>query len=79
MAAVRSTRDCPTEGLRVFAEDRRKEAVVLGGNKAVLGLLHSTPLKLPEHVELSVGSRINAGKGRRPATYASNSPRSLSS
>jgi hypothetical protein len=61
MAAVRSTRDCPTEGLRVFAEDRRKEAVVLGGNKAALGLLHSTLLKLPEHVELSRacgGSRI---------------------
>jgi hypothetical protein len=72
MAAVKSTRDCPTEGLRVFAaEDRRKEEVVLGGkDEAVLGLLHST-LKLPE-------SRIGLSLNCRPATYASNSPRSLS-
>jgi hypothetical protein len=63
MAAVRSTRDWPTEGLRVFAEDR-KRGEVLGG-KAVLGVLHSTP-KLPEHVELSgacSGSLINARQG----------------
>jgi len=59
-AAVRSTRDWPTEGLRVFAEEeegRRKEEVVLLGGKAVL---HSTLLKPPERV----GSRINAGKQR---------------
>jgi hypothetical protein len=76
MAAVRSTRDWPIEGLRFFVEDR-KRGEVLGG-RAVLGVLHST-LKLPEHVELSrafVGSRINESNGR-PATYAPNSPRSL--
>jgi hypothetical protein len=65
MAAVRSTRDWLTEGLRVFMDDRKRGEVLLGG-RAVLGVLHST-LKLPEHVELSracVGSRINArGKG----------------
>ena len=62
MAAVRSTRDCPREGLLVFAEDRKGE-VVLGGQ----AVLHST-LKLLEHVELSracVGSRINASKARQ--------------
>jgi hypothetical protein len=66
MAAVRSTRDWPTERLRVFAEDRKRGEVLLGG-KAVLGMLHST-LKLPEHVELSracVGSRINASKASK--------------
>lgn len=82
-ADVRSTRDWPTEGLRVFAEeeeDRRKEEVVLLGGKAVL---HSTLLKPPERV----GSRINAGTARqreggvstvgRQRKHQSNSPRSL--
>jgi hypothetical protein len=56
VAAVRSTRDWPTEGLRVFVEeDRRREEVVLLRGKAVL---HS--MKPPER-----GGRINAGKGKK--------------
>ena len=61
VAAVRSTRDWPTEGLRVFVEeDRRKEEVVLLRGKAVL---HSTLLKPPERV--GGRSRINAGTARQ--------------
>jgi hypothetical protein len=69
MAAVRSTRDWPTEGIRVFVEDRK------GGDelwdKEVLGVLHS---KRVGHSRVCGGSCIKSLNG---PTYAPNSPRSL--